>query len=172
MEQIHDGSCLQFGIGAMPATIGKLIAGSDLRHLGIHSEMMADSFLDLFEKGIVTGAKKQIDRGKMVYTFALGSQRMYEFINRNPTCAIYSVDISNTPEKIALNDNVVAINNVVEIDLWGQVNSESAGVKHISGTGGQLDFVIGAQKSKGGGSFATFPYFLMQTNPLLLTFQS
>jgi acyl-CoA hydrolase len=115
--------------------------------------MMADCYLDLFEKGIVTGARKQIDKGKMVYTFAMGSQRLFDFINRNPTCATYSVDLSNTPERIALNDNMIAVNNAVEIDLWSQVNSESSGIKHISGTGGQLDFVLGAQKSKGGKAF-------------------
>jgi acyl-CoA hydrolase len=152
-EEIRDGCCLQFGIGGMPGAIGKLIADSDLRHLGIHSEMMADCYLDLFEKGIVTGARKQIDKGKMVYTFAMGSQRLFDFINRNPTCATYSVDLSNTPERIALNDNMIAVNNAVEIDLWSQVNSESSGIKHISGTGGQLDFVLGAQKSKGGKAF-------------------
>lgn len=153
VEEIEDGACLQFGIGGMPGTIGKLLAESNLKDLGIHSEMMADCYVDLFEKGIVTGARKQIDKYKMVYTFAMGSQKLFDFINRNPSCATYSVDITNTPERIAINDNQIAINNAVEIDLFGQVSSESQGFKHISGTGGQLDFTLGAEKSKGGKAF-------------------
>lgn len=153
IEEIEDGACLQFGIGGMPGTIGKLIAGSDLKDLGIHSEMMADCFIDLYEKGIVTGAKKNIDKYKMTYTFAMGSQRLYDFIHLNPACAAYSVDITNSPERIALNDKQIAINNAVEIDLWGQVSSESQGFKHISGTGGQLDFTLGAEQSRGGKAF-------------------
>ncbi len=153
IEEIEDGACLQFGIGGMPGVIGKLIANSDLKNLGIHSEMMADCFIDLFEKGIVTGANKNIDKYKMTYTFAMGSQRLYDFIDKNPACAIYPVDKTNSPERIALNDKQIAINNGVEIDLWGQVSSESSGFKHISGTGGQLDFTLGAEKSKDGKAF-------------------
>jgi acyl-CoA hydrolase len=130
-----------------------LIVDSDLKDLGFHSEMMNDALIDLFEKGIVTGAKKNIDKGKMTYTFAMGSQRLYDFINNNPACATYPVDITNSAERIALNDNQIAINNAVEIDLFGQVSSESTGFKHISGSGGQLDFTLGAEKSRGGKSF-------------------
>lgn len=162
VEEIEDGSCLQFGIGGMPGTIGKLLADSNLKDLGIHSEMMADCFIDLFEKGIVTGAKKQIDKYKMTYTFAMGSKHLYDFINRNPSCAIYSVDITNSPERIAINDKQIAINNAVEIDIYGQVSSESQGFKHISGTGGQLDFTLGAEKSKGGKAFICMSSTKMQ----------
>jgi len=153
LEHIEDGACLQLGIGGMPNTVGKMIADSDLKDLGIHSEMMADAFVDLFEKGKVTGARKNLDKYKMVYTFALGSQKLYEFIDSNPLCATYPVDLTNSPERIAMNDKVIAINNAVEIDLYGQVNSESSGFRNISGTGGQLDFIIGALNSRGGKGF-------------------
>lgn len=153
IDQLEDGACLQFGIGGLPNTIGKLIAETDLKDLGIHSEMMADCFIDLYEKGIVNGARKNIDKYKMTYTFALGSQRLYDFINNNPACAAFPVDLTNMPARIALNDKQMAINNAVEIDLYGQVSSESSGFKHISGTGGQLDFTIGATNSEGGKAF-------------------
>ena len=150
IDEISDGSCLQFGIGGLPNTIGKLIANSGLKDLGIHSEMMADCFIDLFEKGIVNGAKKQLETNKMTYTFALGSQRLYDFIHNNPSCLTMPVAVSNSPDRIAMNDKQMSINNAMEIDLFGQVSSESYGFRQISGTGGQLDFTIGATKSKGG----------------------
>jgi acyl-CoA hydrolase len=153
IKEIEDGSCLQFGIGGMPNTIGKMIGQSDLKNLGIHSEMMADCFVDLFEAGIVTGAKKNIDRYKMTYTFAMGSQRLYDFINNNSACLTFPVDITNDTYRIAMNDNMIAINNAVEVDIYGQISSESSGFKQISGTGGQLDFTIGAQQSRGGKAF-------------------
>lgn len=152
-EEIEDGACLQLGIGAMPIMIGKILADSDLKDLGVQSEMMADCYIDMFEKGIITGRRKSIDRDKMTYTFALGSKRLYDFIDRNPACAIFPVDMTNQPARIALNDKVVAVNNAVEIDLYGQVNSESSGTKYISGSGGQLDFTCGATLSKGGKAF-------------------
>jgi acyl-CoA hydrolase len=153
IEQIENGACLQFGIGAMPGIIGEMIANSNLKDLGIHSEMMADCFVDLFEQGKVNGAKKNIDKNKMTYTFAVGSQRLYDFINRNPACAIYPVDLINMPGRIALNDKQIAVNNAVEIDLYGQVSSESSGFKQLSGTGGQLEFTLGAEQSRGGKAF-------------------
>lgn len=153
IEQIEDGATLQFGIGAMPSMIGKMIADTDLKDLGIHSEMMAECFIDLVEKGKVTGARKNIDQGKIAYTFALGSQKLYDYIDRNPVCAAYPVDITNSPARMALNDKLLAINNAVEIDLFSQINSESSGFRNISGTGGQLDFTIGAMYSKGGKPF-------------------
>ena len=153
IDQLEDGATLQFGIGAMPSMIGKMIAETDLKDLGIHSEMMADCFIDLVEKGIVTGAKKNIDKGKITYTFALGSQNLYDFIDRNPVCATFPVDITNSPARMAINDKLMCINNAVEIDLFSQINSESSGFRNISGTGGQLDFTIGAMYSKGGKPF-------------------
>ncbi|MCL6611915.1 MAG: butyryl-CoA:acetate CoA-transferase [Peptococcaceae bacterium] len=152
-EEIEDGCCLQLGIGGMPNTIGRLIADSDLKDLGVHSEMMTDAFMELFEKGKITGARKSIDRYKMTYTFALGSQRLYDFLHNNPACATYPVDITNSVARIARNDKQIAINNAIEIDLYGQICSESAGFRQISGTGGQLEFTLGAACSRGGKAF-------------------
>lgn len=150
IEEIEDGACLQLGIGGLPNAVGKLIAASDLKDLGLHSEMMMDSCIELYEKGLITGARKTIDKNKMVYTFALGSQELYDFLDNNPVCAIYPVNYTNDPRIIALNDKVVAINNALEIDLFTQVASESIGPRHVAGTGGQLDFIMGAFNSHGG----------------------
>ncbi|MCL6612046.1 MAG: butyryl-CoA:acetate CoA-transferase [Peptococcaceae bacterium] len=152
-NEIGDGSCIQLGIGSLPNALGKLLAKSDLKDLGVHSEMMCDAFLDMWEAGRITGKKKNIDRGKMVFTFALGSKRLYEFLDRNPGVASYPVDYVNYPHVIAQNDNMISINNALEVDLFGQVAAESSGCRHISGTGGQVDFVEGAYMSRGGKSF-------------------
>ena len=153
MEEIEDGSCIQLGIGGMPNAVGMMIAQSDLKDLGVHTEMLVDSFVDMIQSGRVTNKKKQLNPGKMVYTFALGSQKLYDFLDHNPGCATYSVDYTNDPARIATNDKMMAINNAVEIDLYGQVCSESSGVRHISGTGGQFDYTFGAYHSKGGKAF-------------------
>jgi len=153
VEEIEDGSCLQFGIGGMPTTIAKMIADSDLKDLGIHSEMAATTFIDLIEKGKVNGSKKNIDRYKTVFTFSMGEKKLYDYLDRNPAFATYPVDITNDPARIALNDKQISINNTVEIDLYGQISSESSGIKQISGTGGQMDFTMGAFQSKGGKPF-------------------
>ena len=153
MNDIHDGSVIQLGIGAMPNTVGMMIAQSDLKDLGVHTEMLCDSFVDMYQAGCVTNDKKQLNPGKMVYTFALGSQKLYDFLDHNPCCATYSADYTNKPEHISRNDNMIAINNAVEIDLYGQVCSESSGVRQISGTGGQFDYIYGAYHSKGGKAF-------------------
>jgi acyl-CoA hydrolase len=153
VNELVDGACIQLGIGAMPNAVGMLIAKSDLKDLGVHTEMLVDSFVDMYEAGRVTNRKKGVDAGKMVYTFALGSQKLYDFLDHNPCCASYSVDYTNKPERIASNDNMMAINNAVEVDLYGQVSSESTGMRQISGTGGQFDYIYGAYHSKGGKSF-------------------
>ncbi len=153
INEIHDGSVIQLGIGAMPNAVGMMIVESDLKDLGVHTEMLVDSFVDMYLAGRVTNMKKQIDPGKMVYTFALGSQKLYDFLDHNPCCATYSVDYTNAPSRIAMNDNMVAINNAVQIDLYGQVCSESSGIRHISGTGGQFDYTFGSYHSKGGKAF-------------------
>jgi len=150
VSQIENGACLQLGIGAMPNAIGKLIASSNLRDLGVHTEMLCDSFVDMYEAGCISNRKKSRDVGKFVYTFALGSKKLYEFLNRNPSCSSYPVDYTNSLENIAVNDKAIAINNAIEIDLFGQVSSESHGTRHISGTGGQLDYTYGCYHSKGG----------------------
>lgn len=150
LEEIEDGATLQLGIGALPNFIGKRLLHSTLKNLGIHTEMLVDAFADLYEAGIITGFNKVIDKGKMAYTFALGSKRLYDFIDRNPNCASYPVNYINDPKIIALNPKFTAINNALEVDLFSQVSSESHGFSHISGTGGQLDFITGAFHSKGG----------------------
>lgn len=153
MPQIPDGACLQLGIGGMPNAIGSAIAQSDLEDLGVHTEMLVDSFVDMYEAGRITGLRKNLDKGKMVYTFAMGSKRLYDFLDENPLCAIYSVDYTNDPYVVGRNDNVMAINNALEVDLYGQVASESSGFRQISGTGGQMDFIVGSFKSNGGKGF-------------------
>jgi len=137
----------------LPNAVGSRIAKSDLKEIGIHTEMFTDSMVDMVESGRVTGTRKEIDQGKIVYTFALGSKRTYEFLHNNPMCAIYPVNYTNDPFQIAQNEKVMAINNCVEVDLFGQVSSESSGPRHISGTGGQIDFTYGAFRARGGKPF-------------------
>ena len=150
MREIEDGCCLQLGIGGLPNVIGSMIAESDLKDLGIHTEMLVDSMVDLYNEGKVTGNCKTIDRFKMAYTFAMGTNKLYDFLHNNPACASYPVNYTNDPRIIGVNNKVVAINNAVEIDLFSQVCSESAGTAQISGTGGQFDFIFGAFNSRGG----------------------
>ncbi len=153
MNELCDGACIQLGIGGMPNAIGKMISESDLKDLGIHTEMFTDSMVDMILSGRVTGRRKNINPGKHVFTFAMGMQRCYDFINENSSCAIYPVDYVNDPFRIGQIDNFMAINNCLEIDLYGQVSAESAGVRQISGTGGQVDFMLGSYRSKGGKGF-------------------
>ncbi|MEN6326192.1 MAG: acetyl-CoA hydrolase/transferase C-terminal domain-containing protein [Syntrophomonas sp.] len=157
INRMRNGSCLQLGIGGIPAAIGSLVAQSDLKDLGVHSEMYVDAFLDMTLAGNISGSCKNIDKYKQVFNFAFGTRRMYDFIDDNPGVVSYSVDYVNSPEIISQNDNVVSINACLEVDLFGQVCSESIGPRQISGTGGQLDFVEGAYKSKGGQSFLCIP---------------
>lgn len=153
LEEIADRSCLQLGIGALPNLLGELICDAGLKDLGIHTEVYTESMTRLFQEGIVTGLYKTTDRGKIAFSFALGSRKTYDFMNQNPLMASHCGRYTNNPRIIALNDRVVSINNVVQIDLFGQACAESAGPRQISGTGGQLDFVTGAWHSKGGKSF-------------------
>ena len=150
LQEIEDGACLQLGIGGLPNAVGALIAESDLKDLGVHTEMLVDSYVDLYEKGLITGSRKTIDKNKMVYTFAMGTNKVYDFLDNNPFCASYPANYTNDPRVIALNDKVVAINNCLEVDLFTQVCSETVGTRQISGTGGQLDFIFGAFNSHGG----------------------
>ncbi|GBF32926.1 4-hydroxybutyrate coenzyme A transferase [Desulfocucumis palustris] len=153
MPFLEDGCCIQLGIGALPNAMGRMIAQSDLRDLGVHSEMLCDAYLEMWKAGRITNNKKSIDRGKMVFTFALGSAELYDFVDENPAVASYPVDYTNYPHIIAQNDKVLSINNALELDLYGQVAAESSGSRQISGTGGQVDFVEGAYLSRGGKSF-------------------
>ncbi len=150
MNEIPDRACIQLGIGAMPNIVGSMIAESDLKDLGIHTEMLVDSFVDMYDNGRITGKYKSIDKSKIGYTFAMGTKKLYDFLDNNPVCAIYPVSYTNDPFRIAQNDRTIAINNAVEVDLYGQVCSESAGIRQISGTGGQFDFIFGAYRSEGG----------------------
>jgi acyl-CoA hydrolase len=151
--EIADGDCLQIGIGAMPNAVCATLLNSGVRDLGVHTEMMTDGLADLYEAGRVTGARKTQDIGKSVYTFALGSQRLYSVLDRNRDMSCCPVDYTNAPDVIRRNDCMVSINNTTQVDLQGQAASESDGHRHLSGTGGQLQFVRGAYASKGGRSF-------------------
>lgn len=153
VEEIPNGACLQLGIGGMPNAVGMLIAQSDLKDLGVHTEMYVDAFVDISNAGKITGMKKSIDKGRQSFAFAAGTQKCYDFLDNNPAIMACTVDYTNDPYVVGLIDNFMSINNGVEIDLFGQINSESNGFRHISGTGGQLDFVMGSYRSKGGKSF-------------------
>ena len=153
VEQIPNGACLQLGIGGMPNAVGSMIAQSDLKDLGVHTEMYVDAFVDISMAGKITGAHKQIDKGRQTYAFGAGTQKLYDFLDGNPACMSGPVDYTNDIRSISALDNFISINNAVDIDLFGQVNAESAGIKNISGAGGQLDFVLGAYLSHGGKSF-------------------
>ncbi len=156
VSQIESHSTLQLGIGALPACIGSMLADSDVRNINAHTEMFVDSYVDLFEAGKLTG-NKPVDKGKAVYTFAGGTQRLYDFIDDNPICCSAPVDYVNSIATVSKIDNFISINSCIQVDLYGQVCSETAGTQQISGTGGQLDFVLGAYASKGGKSFLCTP---------------
>lgn len=156
VDKIEDGSTLQLGIGGMPNYVGQMVAESDIKDLSVHTEMFVDAYVKLYEQGKITG-NKSTNRGKMVFTFAMGSQDVYNFLDDNPMGYMAPVDYVNAIEVIAANDKVVSINSCLQVDLFGQVNSESDGLQHIGGTGGQLDFVMGAFQSEGGKSFLCTP---------------
>lgn len=156
VDDIPNGACLQLGIGALPNAIGLMLAESDVHDLGVQSEMFCDAFVAMYEAGKITNKMKTVDRFKSTYTFCLGTQETYQFLDNNPRLASCPVDYTNHPDRIRVNDNFISINNILEIDLLSQVCSESKGLRQISGTGGQLDFVIGSYESRGGKSFLAF----------------
>jgi acyl-CoA hydrolase len=151
--ELEDGVCVQIGIGGMPNAVCASLRDAGLRDLGIHTEMFVDGMIDLIDSGVANGARKQTDPGLATFTFAGGSRRLYEFLHRNPRVLSRPVDQTNLPHNIARNDRVVAINNTTQIDLQGQAASESDGFRHLTGTGGQLQFVRGAYASSGGKAF-------------------
>ncbi len=153
VDQIPNGACLQLGIGGMPNAVGSLIAESDLKDLGVHTEMYVDAFVDIAKAGKITGANKSIDRYRQVYGFGAGTKKMYDYMDENPELMSAPVSYTNDIRQVSALDNFISINNCVDVDLFGQISSESSGIKHISGAGGQLDFVLGAYLSKGGKSF-------------------
>lgn len=169
MEEMEDGACLQLGIGGLPNMVGAMIAASDLKDLGVHTELLVDSFVDMVEAGNVTNRRKNIDRGKIVYTFAMGTKRLYDFLNHNSNCAIYPVEYTNDPFIIAQNDKVFSLCSGLAVDLLGQVSSESVGFRQISATGGQLDFHYASFRSKGGKGFVCMPSTSQKKDGTLLS---
>ena len=153
VEQIPNGACLQLGIGGMPNAVGKLLCESDLKDMSVHTEMYVEAFVDLSLCGKISGANKSIDHGRQTYSFAAGTQRVYDFLDDNRMCMAAPISYTNDIRTIASIDNFMSINIAVDIDLYGQVSSETSGVRHISGAGGQQDFVLGAYLSNGGKSF-------------------
>lgn len=152
---VRDGDTLQLGIGAIPDAVLKFL--TDKKDLGIHSEMFSDGVVDLAEAGVITNARKTLHPGKYVVTFLMGTRRLYDFVDRNPDIYLAPVDYVNDPFVIAQNDNMVSINSCVQVDLMGQIASESIGLTQISGTGGQVDFIRGAARSRGGRSIIAMP---------------
>jgi len=152
---IEDGACLQMGIGAIPNAV--LAQLGNHKNLGIHTEMFADGVLPLVEKGIINGANKAIDKGKMVSTFLMGSQTCYDFIDDNPMVLMMDVKYTNDPFIISKNPKVTAINSALQVDLTGQVCADSLGTTFYSGVGGQIDFIYGASLSERGKAIIAMP---------------
>ena len=154
-EEVPSGATLQLGIGAVPEAVGLALKGK--HDLGIHTELLPDSMIELIECGAVTNMKKPIHTGKTVATFTFGSERLYKFVDNNPDVEILPVDYVNDPAVIAKHPNFISVNGGLEVDFFGQVCAESIGTVHVSGTGGQTDYVRGAIQSPGGKSFIAFP---------------
>ncbi|MDE1938242.1 MAG: 4-hydroxybutyrate CoA-transferase [Alphaproteobacteria bacterium] len=151
--EVEDGACLQIGIGGMPNAVCSLLLESGAKDLGVHTEMLTDGLIELYKAGVVTGARKKLDIGKVVFTFGLGTKFMYDAINDNPDMLCCGTEHTNLPHVIMQNDKVFSINSTTQMDLQGQAASESDGHRHISGTGGQLQYARGAYASNGGKSF-------------------
>ena len=152
---IEDGSTLQLGIGAIPDAVLLFLKGK--KDLGIHTEMFSDGVVDLAEAGVVTNRKKTINTGKFVATFLMGTRKLYDFVDGNPDVVMRPVDYTNDPAVIGRHDNMVSINSALQVDFMGQVNAEMIGRNQFSGVGGQVDFVRGASRSKGGKSIIALP---------------
>ncbi len=154
-ELVEDGACLQMGIGGIPNAV--LAQLGNHKDLGVHTEMFADGILPLVEKGVVTGKRKNLDKGKMVASFLMGTKKLYDFIDDNPRVAMMDVGYTNSVAVIRQLDKLTAINSALAIDLTGQVCADSIGIKHYSGVGGQIDFIRGAGYSKGGKPIIALP---------------
>lgn len=152
---VRDGDTLQLGIGAIPDAV--LLFLKEKNDLGIHTEMFSDGVVELVEAGVITNKVKTLHRGQSVATFLMGTRRLYDYVSDNPAVAMYPVDYVNDPYVIGQNDNLVSINSCVQVDIMGQVVSTSAGLRQISGVGGQVDFVRGANLSKGGRAIMAMP---------------
>ncbi|MDR1005526.1 MAG: 4-hydroxybutyrate CoA-transferase [Bacteroidales bacterium] len=154
-ELIEDGACLQMGIGAIPNAV--LAQLGNHKNLGIHTEMFADGILPLVEKGVINGMNKKLNRGKIISTFAMGSQQLYDFIDNNPQVEMKDVGYTNSPFNIMRQPKMTAINSALQIDITGQVCADSLGTKFYSGSGGQIDFIYGATHSEGGKPIVAMP---------------
>lgn len=154
---LEDGTTLQLGIGGMPDCLGMLIADSDLKDLGMHTELMSNGYLKLYESGKMTDRRKNVDRGKGIFSICNGSQELYDFLNENQMILSAPMAYVNDPATLRQHEKFVSINSCIAMDLYGQVCSETAGTRHISGTGGQLDFVTGGLECPGGKAFLAFP---------------
>ena len=152
---IEDGSCIQMGIGGIPDAVFNSLDG--LHDLGIHTEMLSDGAMRAIQRGIVTGARKNIHQGKAVITFALGSQELYDFLDNNPMIEAQPVEYCNDPYVVSQNEKMVAVNGAIEVDITGQVCSDSIGTRIFSGFGGQVDYIRGAARSKGGKPIIALP---------------
>ncbi len=154
-ELIEDGSTLQLGIGGIPDAV--LSALKERRDLGIHTEMVSDGVMEAIEAGIITGAKKTFHPNKVILTFILGSKTLYDFADNNPVFEAHPTDYTNHPFNVSRNENMIAINSAIEVDITGQVCSDSVGTYIYSGFGGQVDFIRGAAHSKGGKPIIALP---------------
>ncbi|BFL40467.1 Propionyl-CoA:succinate CoA transferase [uncultured Butyricicoccus sp.] len=152
---IEDGSTLQLGIGSIPDAVLKFLG--DKKDLGIHSEMFSDGVVDLYEQGVITGAAKTENKGKMVAAFLMGSKKLYDFVDNNPDVMMLTVDYVNDPVVVSRQNKMVSINSCLQVDFNGQVNSESMGINQFSGIGGQLDYVRGASMCPNGKSILAMP---------------
>ncbi len=154
-ELIDDGATLQIGIGAIPGAVLKFLG--DRRDLGVHTELFSDGVMDLVHRGVITNEKKTLHPGKIVAGFIIGTQRLYDFVDDNPIVELHPTEYVNDPFVIARNDNMVSVNSAIEVDLTGQICSDSIGPRLYSGVGGQVDFVYGAARSKGGKPIIALP---------------
>lgn len=154
-ELIHDGDCLQLGIGGIPNAVCQQLF--DKKDLGLHSELVGDGVVDLLEAGVINNRLKTINNGRTVLGAAFGSKKLNDYINNNPAVELHPIDYVNNPMEIAKNDNMVSINSCLQIDLLGQVVSDTIGLSQFSAVGGQVDFVRGATMSKGGRSIIAMP---------------
>jgi 4-hydroxybutyrate CoA-transferase len=152
---VEDGGTLQLGIGGIPDAV--LQSLMDKKDLGIHTEMVSDGIVKLIEAGIITNSKKTLHPGKIIATFILGSRQLYSFVDNNPLFEVHPCDYTNDPFIVAKNEKMVAINSAIEVDITGQICSDSIGTKIYSGFGGQLDFIRGAAYSKGGKPIIALP---------------
>ena len=153
VPHIVDGATLQLGIGGMPNVVGARLAQSDVKDLGMHTELCGDAYYELYKAGKLTNNRKTLQRGKGITGIVFGSQALYDWADQNPGLVVEPLEYVNAPETIAQLDNMISINNCIAVDLYGQVCAESAGLRHISGTGGQLDYLTGAAMARGGKAF-------------------